>query len=285
METEIRSGVVPNTTLEISKKNLQNLFNSMEDFVFVLDFESRIIYVNSIVLKRLKYSKDEIIGKSALMLHPPDQRQEAAIIIGEMVNGDREICPIPLISKDGVLIPVETKVTKGKWGNIEALFGISRDVTDRKKYEDLLKKSEEKYRELYENAPTAFFSVGTDKKVKRCNNAALNLLGYTKEEFSRMRVLELYADNENGLKKAQDVFKRYLQGESIQDEELQMKKKNGQSIWVSLTVKPVFDQEGNIIESRSMVLDINERKLAQDKLEKSYEQYCIFMAEFRRMAR
>jgi len=86
-----------------------------------------------------------------------------------------------------------------------------------------------------------------------------------------MRVLELYADKENGLKKAQDVFKRYLQGESIQDEELQMKKKNGQSIWVSLTVKPIFDQEGNIIESRSMVLDINERKLAQEELENSYK--------------
>ncbi|MBY8990944.1 MAG: PAS domain-containing sensor histidine kinase [Candidatus Lokiarchaeota archaeon] len=273
MGSEARTKITHNNTLETSQKNLQNLFNSMEDFVFVLDFESRIISVNSIVLKRLKYSKEELIGNSALVVHPPDQREAAAAILGEMVNGDRDICPIPLFTKDGVLIPVETKVTKGTWGNIDALFGISRDITDRQKYEDLLKISEEKYRELYENAPTAFFSVGTDKKVKRCNNAALNLLGYTKEELLKLEIFDLYADTDNGIKKAEEIFQQFLKDKKIQDEELQMKRKNGDIIWVSLTVNPVISDSGEIIESRSIIIDISERKKAEQKLKESEEKY------------
>ncbi|MFX1376391.1 MAG: PAS domain S-box protein [Promethearchaeota archaeon] len=270
---DVRLEIMNNNTLETSKKNLQNLFNSMEDFVFVLDFESKIISVNSIVLKRLKYSKDELIGNSALMVHPPDQREEVATILGEMVDGGREICPIPLQTKDGSLIPVETKVTKGKWGNIDALFGISRDITNHQIYEDFLKKSEEKYRELYENAPTAFFSIGTDKTIKRCNNAALRLLGYSKEELLELKVFDLYADTNDGLKKAEEIFKLFLKGNKIQDEELQMKKKNGKILWVSLSVNPIISDSGKVLESRSIIIDITKRKSAELRLKESEEKY------------
>ena len=114
MESDQEEDFLSSGILENSKNDLRSLFNSMEDFIFVIDYETRIIYVNSIVLKRLKYSKKELIGKTALMVHPPEQREEAAIIIGEMIKGEKEICPIPLFTKEGKLIPVETKVTKGK---------------------------------------------------------------------------------------------------------------------------------------------------------------------------
>ncbi|MFX0081535.1 MAG: PAS domain S-box protein [Candidatus Hodarchaeota archaeon] len=152
MEFDIEGEILPSNIIETTKNNLQNLFNSMEDLIFVLDFESRILHVNSIVLKRLNYSKEDLIGKSALKVHPPDQREEAAMIIKEMIEGKRETCPIPLLTKDGDLIPVETKVTRGKWGNRNVLFGISRDITERKKAEEALKESEKKYRDAFGQA-------------------------------------------------------------------------------------------------------------------------------------
>ncbi len=127
-----------------------------------------------------------------------------------------------------------------------------------------LKDSEFAYRMLYEDAPNAYFSIGTDKSILRWNKYAEKLLGYTKDELSKLNVLDLYANTENGLVKAKYVFNRFLKGENIRDEELQMKHKNGKSIWISLSVRPVLDPKGNVIESRSMVIDISERKKAEE---------------------
>jgi len=195
------------------------------------------------------------------------------MIIGEIVKGNREICPIPLLTKEGKHIPVETKVTKGKWGDQDILFGISRDISERIIFDTALKKSEENYRELYEKAPMAFFSIGIDKKIKRYNNAALRILGYTGEEILKLTVFDLYADTVYGLDKAKKLFQQFLKGEKIQDEELQMRRKNSQIIWISLTVNPVFNGSGEIIESRSIVIDITERKKAEQKLMESEERY------------
>ncbi len=266
IESDIKGDFPSTKLLEIFRKDLQTLFNSLDDFIFILDFEAQILSVNSIVLKRLKYSKEELIGKSALMVHPSELREEAAKLIGEMVNGTREVCSIPLITKDGRLIPVETKVTKGKWGDQDALFGISRDITERQKFETVIKKSEEKYRELYEEAPIAFFSIGIDKKINRYNNAALNLLGYSEEELLHLTVFDLYADTDYGIIKAKDLFNQFIKGEKIKDEELQMRKKNGELLWVSLTVNPVYKYSGEIIESHSIVIDITERKRTEQEL-------------------
>ena len=87
--------------------------------------------------------------------------------------------------------------------------------------------------------------------------------------------MDLYADTEAGLEKAKEVFKRFKEGEKIQNEELQMKKKTGEFIWINLSINPVFDKTGNIIESRSMVVDIIENKEIEQKLKESEKNYRI----------
>ncbi|MBW1742612.1 MAG: PAS domain-containing protein, partial [Deltaproteobacteria bacterium] len=130
-----------------------------------------------------------------------------------------------------------------------------------------LLKSEEIYRDLYENAPNAYFSVASsDGCITKCNAAASRLLGYDIETLTRMKILDLYADTPHGVFKAQDIFKRFQDGFPVRDVELQMKHKNGDFIWISLAIEPIRDHEGNIIESRSMVIDISERKEAEIRI-------------------
>jgi len=194
MESDIEDEFLSTELIEASKKNLQSLFNSMEDFIFVLDHEARIIFVNSIVLKRLKISKDELIGNSALIVHPPEQREEAAAIIEEMVKGAQEICPIPLLTKYGKLIPVETKVKKGKWGDKDVLFGISRDITERKKAEQTLKESEVKYREAYNQA-----SLFKDIFAHDINNILQNIQ-------SSLELSSIYLNNPDKLNTVKELY-------------------------------------------------------------------------------
>ncbi len=133
--------------------------------------------------------------------------------------------------------------------------------------------SEETYRKLYEGAPIAYFSIGEDKIIKNCNNASTNLLGFTKAELLEKTIFDLYADTPEGLSKAKEIFKQFIKGKMILNEELQMKRKNGEVIWISLTVNPIINEKGNIVESRSMVVNITERKNAERKLIESEKKY------------
>ena len=121
--------------LQESQTNLQLLFDSLQDFLFILDTKGHILQVNPVVLSRLGYTKYELLGKNVQTVLPPDRQEEAGAIIADMVTGKKEISTVPLMTKDGDLIPVDTKVTSGKWGNQDALFGISRDTSERQKTE------------------------------------------------------------------------------------------------------------------------------------------------------
>ena len=127
--------------LRESKRNLQTLFDTVEDFLFVLDGEGRILETNEAVVRRLGYRRDELLGQSVLVVHPEDRRDEAAAIVEGMLAGTCDICPVPLQTADGGLIPVETRVTPGVWGGKPAIFGLSRDISERVRAEEELRKA------------------------------------------------------------------------------------------------------------------------------------------------
>ncbi|MFX1570745.1 MAG: PAS domain S-box protein [Promethearchaeota archaeon] len=160
------------------------------------------------------------------------------------------------------------------WNNFEKeLFTeISHRISDSLSnwlFFQKLKESEQLYHGLYEEAPNAYFSVTNDGRIVRCNKAAVRLLGYSKEEILKISVFDLYAHTEEGIIKAKKLFQQFLAGNQIRDEVLQMKRKNGELVWISLTVKAIKDHDGNVIESRSMVIDISKRMQIEQELNRS----------------
>ncbi len=109
---------------------------------------------------------------------------------------------------------------------------------------ELLREKEKQFRDLYDNAPVAYYSVSAaDASIMDCNLAAQRLFGLSKKKLIRMKVFDLYADTEHGLCKAKEVFKRFKAGKPIRDVELQIKNSAGKSVWVSLSVEPVRDRK------------------------------------------
>ena len=126
--------------------------------------------------------------------------------------------------------------------------------------EEILQESEEQYRDLYEEAPNAYFSIGADGCIRQANRSAVGLLGYSLDELIGRPVLDLYADTPNGKPKAKGVFQSFRAGKEIRGEELEMCRTDGSTVWISLSVRAIYDKEGRVIVSRSMVVDITERK-------------------------
>lgn len=125
------------------RENLQTLFDSLEDFLFVLGPQGHIVSMNPVVTQRLGYSSEELLGHHVLGVHPEQRRPEASSIIEGMLSGTHRYCPVPLQAKDGGLIPVETQVTRGRWNGSDALFGISRDISERLKAQEELARAKD----------------------------------------------------------------------------------------------------------------------------------------------
>lgn len=165
-----------------SATNLETLFNSIDEMVFVLSMEGEILEVNTTVLNRLRYTRGDLIGTSVLGVHVPERRDEALRIIQGMIAGTVDACPIPVCTRDGTRIEVETKVTRGTWNGREVLIGVTRDVTERKRAEDALKASENQFRLLLNSTAEAIYGLDLDGNCTFCNPACLRLLGYTRSE-------------------------------------------------------------------------------------------------------
>ena len=121
--------------LRRSEANLQALFDTVQDFIWVLDNNGCILRVNHVVRERLGYGPEELLGRSVLAVHPADRQAEAEAMFADLLAGKTDVCPLPLLTKDGRQIPVETRLTRGRWFDQEAWFGISRDLTLRRTIE------------------------------------------------------------------------------------------------------------------------------------------------------
>ncbi|KGK99732.1 hypothetical protein LI82_00490 [Methanococcoides methylutens] len=117
------------------KTDLENLFNSMDDLFFVLDESGNIISTNKSARLKLGYSEEEFSSMKVTDVHPEESIDQVISVVKELLCGKIDSCSIPLVSKDGTHIPVETRVTVGKWNGQKVMFGISRDVSERQKFE------------------------------------------------------------------------------------------------------------------------------------------------------
>jgi len=143
-------------------------------------------------------------------------------------------------------------------------------TVERLENKEITVRSEEKYRDLYENAPNAYFSVGTDGIIKKFNKKAVELIG---RDTVGEPALSLYADTPDGKEKAKGVFEKFKSGQKIENEELQMQRSDSKIVWVSLSVTPIKDEAGNVVESRSVVVDITGRKTYDTYLKTVKEQW------------
>ena len=113
------------------------------------------------------------------------RRDEAGRIVGEMLSGKAEFCPVPVITKSGVQIPAETRVSLGSWNGKPAIFGVTKDISK-------IQLSEEKFSKLFYINPSACgLSDLEDRKYIEVNEAFYSLLGFDKNEVIGRTAIEL----------------------------------------------------------------------------------------------
>jgi diguanylate cyclase (GGDEF)-like protein/PAS domain S-box-containing protein len=176
--------------LEQTRKNYETFFNSIDEFLFVLDENGNILHTNKTVTDRLGYSTEELFEQSVLLVHPPERREEAGKIVAEMLAGTAEFCPVPVMTKLGERIPVETRVTPGFWDGRPVIFGVTKDISQ-------IALSEEKFsKAFHSNSALMALSRVEDGIFIDVNEVFLETLGFSRDEIigKNSRELGLFPD-------------------------------------------------------------------------------------------
>jgi len=250
--------VQSNKTIQQIRKNHETFFNTIDDFLFVLDEQGNIIHTNTTVSDRLGYKRDELIGKSVLIVQPSEQRDEVSRFISEILRGNKKTLSIPLITKSGVRIPVETKVSRGYWDTKPVIFGVSKDMSK-------IKLSEEKFSKVFNINPSACgLSNLDDSKYVEVNEAFHTLFGFDKNEVIGKTAWDLGIMN---FETRNAILKKADNKGSVKNVEADLKAKNGEIKHVMLSSENINVQDKNY--RFTVVQDITKRKLAETALKKS----------------
>src|SRR5450759_3806975 len=135
----------------VEMTNFLSFFHSIPDLLFIFDSEGLIIEANNTSVEKLHYSREELLGKPRLLLYPKELHNDAERCLIENISGKRSFCLLPLLTKSGELLNVETKLRKGKWNGNDAIFSISKDVSDKLQVVESARKNEERYKILFGN--------------------------------------------------------------------------------------------------------------------------------------
>ncbi|MEI8115301.1 MAG: ATP-binding protein, partial [Bacteroidia bacterium] len=245
--------------LERTRQNYETFFNTIDDFLFVLDEQGNMIHTNHTVINRLEYAPEELLSNSVLMVHPVERREEAGRIVGEMLQGITEYCPVPLVTKAGRLISVETRVKPGFWDGKPVIFGVSKDVSQ-------IKLSEEKFSKAFQSnsAMMAISSVNTGKFIE-INDSYVTTLGYSREEMigQTSADMNIYLD----LETRTDVLEKLKQNIPVRELEIKIKTKSGNVLTGIFSADYIVIGNENCI--LALLVDITDRKRAEEDIKKA----------------
>ncbi|MFX1470554.1 MAG: PAS domain S-box protein, partial [Promethearchaeota archaeon] len=188
--------------LKESEEKFRALVETTSDWIWEVDTNGIYMYSNPRIKDILGFEVEEVIGKHRFDLMPKEESERITSIFQNIKQEKDSLLNLENVNvhKDGHLITLETSGVPffDKNGELLGYRGIDRNITEKKQAEIKLRESEIIFRDLYEEAPNAYFSIGKDKSIIRCNNAAERLLGYTKDELLKMKIFDLYSENEYG---------------------------------------------------------------------------------------
>ncbi len=255
--------------LRESEERYRTLIETSPDAIVLMDLNTNILMVNQSALKLFGFeSADEISGRNGLdFVSFGDLGKTLSDIRQLLETGTQKIVEYSLKKMDGALFPCELKggLIKDAEGNPKAIITVVRDVTERKRAEEALRKSEEKYRTLIENINIGIYrnTGGPHGYFLQANPTMVKMFGYdSNEEFMKIPTYELYQDPEERKRFVEKIQKQGF----VKDEKLELRKKDGTCIWGSVTAKVQYDENGGIKWIDGVIEDITERKRAEDAL-------------------
>lgn len=247
----------------------------VHDAVIALDKQHNITYWNGGAQRLLGYTPEEALGRKVEAItrygwvRPGDEEEsnrsmeETGSWHGENIH----------YKKDGTQLYVESSVSllKDENGATVGMLAVVRDITDRKRAEEELRASEIRFRLLYQNIPLGYQSLNGDGNILEVNSVWLDFLGYSRDEVIGRWLGDFIAPEHRDI--FRDNFSKLLNEGMACSSELEMIRKDGYRVIAAISGRVVYDERGDVLQSHCIMLDVTERRLAEEALQRSEEYF------------
>jgi diguanylate cyclase (GGDEF)-like protein/PAS domain S-box-containing protein len=250
---------------------LRSVVEHSSENVTIVDLDGTLRYANPAFERMLGYDTEEVVGKMNVLeyVHSDDlphvlEETEKAVSAGGVATNKVEY---RFRHKDGSWQWVESAGTYLLDDpHVKGVVVQTRNITERKRTEEALREAEERFRRSFDDAAIGMALVAPDGQFLRTNRSLCEILGYVEEELLEKTFQDItYPDD---LDADLDQVRRMLVGKI---RTYQMEKryfhKDGQVVWVLLSVSMVHDEEGEPLYFVSQIQDISERKVLEERLE------------------
>jgi len=277
LQKEIEERKIAENKLIENQKYTNSIINNSLDIISAADIKGKIIEFNTAATKAYGYSQNEILNRGTSILYA--NKEDFIKVSKQLKNTGKFVGEIINKTKSGELFVsfLSASLLYNADGEVIGTMGVSRDITSFKEAEKQLIESEEKYRDLFENASDLIQSVNNKGKVLYVNSAWKKTLGYTENEIINQSIFKFIAkESQNHCK---TIFKEIL---GIKDKKSQriifsFNTKNGEKITVQGDVSLKL-LDGKVHSSRSILRNITEES-KQNKKQEIYNNIAKIITE------
>ena len=244
------------------------------------------------ILPNLDYDLEgtpcEDVVRGGLCHHPLGVKEKFPRDRGLIDLGIESYLGVPLVDGDGAVLghlavfderpmPLEPRRLF-----IFRIFATRAAVElERLRVEQRLVESERRYRDLYEEAPNAYLSIGKDHRIINVNRRATQLLGRPEDRLTGSDVLGYFAETPRGRAPAGQALGLGFAGEEVSGLELELRRPDGRPLWVSLWMRPMRGAGGEVRAVHSIWVDVTDRVLAEAERARLREQNLYLQEEIK----
>lgn len=248
-----------------------HILDNIGQAVIATDIEARITYANRHAGEVYGWSVSEMLGQNAMeILVPQPSREQAERIMAGLHHGENWSGEFVSQRRDGSVFPafVTSAHLTDKNGKLTGVVGISTDITERKRSQEELRASEDRWRAIFENSAVGIALADARGTFTLTNRAYQKMVGYTDEELRSMSFLDLTHEEDRAANA--DMAKQLWQGKLQQfQHEKRYRRKDGKLIWVRNTVSTAPGTEITPRFAMAIVEDVTERRSLEEQVRQS----------------
>ncbi len=252
-----------------SEERFRALVETTSDWIWEVDRTCVYTYASPRVTALLGYDASELVGGTPFDFMPEDEAARVRAIFNDILARRAPIEALEHVNlhKNGQCVTLETNGAPffDADGTLLGWRGVDRDITDRKRAEDALRESEQKYRSILENIGEGYFETDLKGNFTFFNDVICGMLGFSRQELRGMNN-RAYSTPETAARIFRTFNRIYQSGKPATIDDYKIIRKDGATVTNHLTASLLLDGRGRPIGFRGVARDVTETKKLQDQL-------------------